>query len=89
MSEIFLKKYWEEGEILFYMHFQDGWAQRQIEISPEGTKFLSLVNWKKGGPMLYDGKLDKLELDGNEFIAKEEFEKAWSQNPEPERHQKS
>jgi len=31
MQEVFIKKYWNEDDILFYMHFQNGDAVRQIE----------------------------------------------------------
>jgi hypothetical protein len=77
MKEIFIKKHWYEEDTLFYMHFQDGRAVRQIEISPSGIKYLSLKNPVQGESALYDQSLDDLELDQEDFISENEFETAW------------
>jgi hypothetical protein len=77
MKEVFIKKYWDEEGVLFYLHFQGETAVRQIEITSKDKKLLSLSNPVKSGSMLYDQKLNELELKSEDFITKEEFEKAW------------
>lgn len=80
MKEIFIKKYWDEGDILFYLHFKDGVSVRQIEISPTGTKYLSAENPIQGESILYDKELEHLELEPSDFITKEEFDNVWKAN---------
>lgn len=79
MRELFVKKYWEEENIWFYIHFKNEEAMRQIEISPKGKVFLSLNTPQKGDSMLYDQPLRDLDLQDSDFITKEEFEKVWSE----------
>jgi hypothetical protein len=78
MKEIFVKKYWEEEDILFYLHFQDNDAVRQIEISEGKMLFLSDKEPIQGDNFLYDQSLDELEFDKNDYISKEEFEEIWA-----------
>lgn len=77
MKEKFVRKYWSEDDILFYIHFSNDIAIRQIEISGNSKIYLSedipIVNES----MLYDQSIEDLELDEIDFISKEEFEKAW------------
>lgn len=77
MKEKFVKKYWSEDDILFYIHFIDGIAIRQIEISGKSRIYLSLDNPIVNESMLYDQNIEDLELNENDFISKEEFEKKW------------
>ena len=79
MSDVFVKKYWQEnGGIMFYYHFEDGWAVRQIEISQGNTVRLSLENPTQGESMLADQPLSEADLEERDFISKEEFEAAWN-----------
>lgn len=80
MKEIFIKKYWEEEDILFYLHFQNGEAVRQIEIAANTKTFLSLNNPIQGDSMLYDKTLESLDIDEKDFISKDEFDKVWYSN---------
>jgi hypothetical protein len=77
MKEVFVKKHWPEDNILFYIHFQDGKAVRQIEVSPNGKKHLSVENPTDGDSMLYDQGFETLDLEEKDLISKEEFEKSW------------
>lgn len=77
MEEIFVKKYWEEEDILFYIHFQDGMATRQVEFSG-GTKILLSVDEPtKNESKLYDQSLEDLEISNQDFISQNEFEEIW------------
>lgn len=78
MKEKFVKKYWEEEDTLFYLHFQDGQAIRQIEITSKGEKFLSLDNPTSDGSALYDQSLESLDLQDSDFITKQDFDKVWN-----------
>lgn len=77
MEEKFIKKHWHEEDILFYIHFRNNIAIRQIEISENNKVYLSEDNSLVNGSMLYNQSLGELELNENDFISKEEFEKAW------------
>ncbi|WP_144915222.1 hypothetical protein [Mucilaginibacter frigoritolerans] len=77
MKDQFIEKYWTEEDVLFYIHFKDGSAVQQIEISQKGKRFLSLEVPVMDGSMLCDQSIDQLDFDQNDFITKDEFEKNW------------
>lgn len=79
MKEIFIKKYWDEEDVLFYLHFQNEEAIAQVEITPKGKVFLSLENPRENTSMLYDQSLDELALEERDFITKEEFYRIWNE----------
>lgn len=79
MNEIFVKKYWEEEDVLFYMHFENGDAIRQIEITSNNRVYLDVQHPIQGESMLYDQKLDELDLNEENFITKEAFNKVWEE----------
>ena len=79
MQELFVRKYWDEEDVLFYLHFQNGEAIEQVEITPNGKVFLSLENFGKDTSMLYDQSLDDLDLEDKDFITKEEFYRIWNE----------
>lgn len=78
MKNTFVKKYWEEEKILFYLHFQAGAVVRQIEVNANGKVFLSEKCPIRGDSMLYDQALQDLDLQENDFISEQEFEEVWS-----------
>jgi len=77
MKEVFVKKYWEEEDVLFYIHFRKGEAIRQVEKTSEGVTFLSTESHLQEGSMLYDQSLDELDLVESDFISKYEFDEIW------------
>jgi hypothetical protein len=78
MRDFFVKKYWEEENVLFYVHFHNGATIRQIEKTSEGTVFLSSENKQQGEPILYDQSLDDLDLNESDFITEVEFNTIWN-----------
>ena len=68
MEEVFVKKYWDEEDVLFYLHFQNGEAIRQVEIKSTLTVKLTSSNPSNGDSMLYDQSLDDLDLKESDFI---------------------
>lgn len=79
MKNVFIKKYWEEDCIWFYLHFQDGKAVEQIEVTSKGKVFLSIDHPNKNGSMLYDQGIEELSLEEGDFITEEEFSKVWNE----------
>jgi hypothetical protein len=77
MQDFFVRKYWKEEDVLFYLHFKGDEAVRQIEVSDRGKIFLSLDNPIKGESILYDQSINDLDLHADDFITKQEFEKIW------------
>jgi len=67
MEEVFIKKYWPEEDIVFYIHYQNGYAVEQIEIAPIGKFFLSLDNPREKDSMLSDQPLSEADLDPNDL----------------------
>ena len=65
MNKKFIKKYWEEENILFYLHFENGNAVRQIEITPDTKILTSEDNHIQGESFLYDQSLDELDLESH------------------------
>jgi hypothetical protein len=79
MKDLFIKKYWAEDDVLFYLHFQNGEAVEQIEVTSSGSVFLSVENPIQGDSMLYDQTIEELDLNERDFIGEEEFINAWNQ----------
>jgi len=79
MKEIYIKKYWDEENVLFYLHFQDDKAVRQVEITPTSKVLLTLDSPKIGDTMLYDQSLEELELKEADFIMEVEFNEIWEE----------
>ena len=78
MKQTYIKKYWQDEGILFFLHFQDEMAIRQIETSALGKKLLTLNNPIDGESVLYDQNLKDLDLREEDFITQEEFEAEWN-----------
>jgi hypothetical protein len=78
IKDIYIKKFWDEENVLFLTHFSDNYAVRQIEVWQDKTLYLSEENIYQDDSMLYDGKYDELDLKDTEFITYEEFEKEWA-----------
>ena len=73
----YIRKYWEEENVMYYLHFVGENAVRQIEIEPDETIYLSTDKPIYEDYSLYDQDLSSLDLTPEEFITKEEFEKVW------------
>jgi len=78
MKKVFIRKYWEEEDILYYLHFENQDAVRQIEISKGEKKCFSIKNPNQTD-VIYDQNLDELDLNEEDFISEEEFNKAWKE----------
>lgn len=77
MKETFVKKYWDQEDILYFLHFKDNDAVRQIEISGGKMLFLNIDN-RDDAKLIYDQSLDELELNEDYCITGDEFEVAWN-----------
>ena len=77
MENVFVKYYWDEEDTWYYVHYVDGWAVRQIELSPEGNSYLTKEN-AEDYEVMADQQLDKDELQPDNFISPQEFEEAWN-----------
>lgn len=75
----YIKKYWDEEEIMFYLCFEGEEAIKQIEVTANDIILLSKDHPIKGGCFLYDQKLSDLELEEGDFISEKEFEEMWNQ----------
>jgi hypothetical protein len=76
MTETFIKKYWDEGDVLYYLHFTGNDAIRQIEITEDNKVYLD-IDEPVQALYIYDQNLEDLELDEEDFISKKEFDEAW------------
>lgn len=73
MTELFIKKNWDEDGTIFYLHFQNNIAIAQVEISDNSRVILTKERPIIGNAMLYDQSIDELELDEKDYITKNEF----------------
>ena len=77
MKDQFIKKYWEEENTLFYVHFHNSMAVRQVEVRPDKKVFLSAEHPDADDTTLYDQSMDDLALEGKDFITGKEFDQVW------------
>ena len=78
MEEVFVKKKWVENDVTYYLHFQNGQAVAQIEVTQDNKVYLSIESPVQGNSMLYDQALEELELEEGDYISKDDFLKVWS-----------
>lgn len=78
MNDIFIKKKWDEEDIVFYIHFKNDVAIRQMEIYPNEIRYLSESNPFYKDSWLCDQSLETLDFEKNDFIDKIEFETLWN-----------
>lgn len=78
MKDVFIKKYWDEEDVMYYLHFQGEDAVRQIEIERDKKIFLDREHPDFGEYGLTDAYLSQLTLDKEDVISREEFETAWA-----------
>ena len=76
-NRIYIKKEWDEENILFYLEFENDYAIKQIEVQGNKKVRLSQEHPIEGESFLYDQTLSELELDPQDFITKDEFYKIW------------
>ena len=76
MTETFIKKYWDERDVLYYLHFKGNDAIRQIEIAGDNKVYLA-INEPAQALDIYDQDLEDLDLHEEDYISKEEFDEAW------------
>lgn len=77
MDNCFVKKYWKEEGILFYIHFQDGVAIKQLEVSSQEKVYLTLDSPILGDHTLCDQRLNSLTLSDSDYISEKEFQEVW------------
>lgn len=78
MEDLYIKKFWEEESVTFYIHFRSDKAVRQVEISSTGKVLLSEDAPIRGNSMLYDQSLSDLNIGVSDFISQNEFELIWT-----------
>ena len=78
MKKVFIKRYWEEEDITFYIAFLNEDAIKQIEISSDGVFLTSEKYPINENSMLYDQDFSDLDLSEFSLISEEEFMKVWN-----------
>ncbi len=78
MEELYIKKYWQENNLTFYIHFNGDKAMRQIEVSEDNIVLLLQEEPVKGNSVLYDQSLGDLELQPEDYITEAEFNANWN-----------
>lgn len=76
-KNIFIKKEYEEEDVVIYLHFKGEYAVRQMEISSDGITRLSEAHPISGEHFLYDQKFSDINWASQDFISQEEFENKW------------
>ncbi|SMP29191.1 hypothetical protein [Chryseobacterium profundimaris] len=68
MKEVFVKKYWDEEDVLFYLHFQDNEVVRQLEITSTSKLNITLNNPIKDADEFGDFIINKHKGSAGTFI---------------------
>lgn len=78
MKDLYIKKFWDEENILFYLHSRDNVIVRQIEIQGTRKVCLDEKNPCQGEYALADVTLSELDIEYPVYITEEEFESVWN-----------
>ncbi|MEE1207535.1 MAG: hypothetical protein UHP27_05110 [Muribaculaceae bacterium] len=78
MIDRYIRKYWEEENVEYFLHFRDEEAIRQIEVHPDKIVMLSTEHPVDDESFLYDQNYSDIEWNVKDFISAEEFDKTWN-----------
>ena len=78
MIDRYIRKYWEEENVEYFLHFRDEEAIRQIEVHPDKIVMLSTEHPVDDESFLYDQNYSDIEWNVKAFISAEEFDKTWN-----------
>lgn len=78
MDDLFIKKKWDEENVVFYIHFKNNVAVRQLEVYPNEKRYLSESNPFYQDSGLCDQSLETLDIEENDYISELEFDNAWN-----------
>lgn len=76
-SVTYVKKYWNEEDTTFYIHFVGEYAVRQIEVCSGVSACVSVEGPIYGEHMLCDQDLHSLHFSASDFISKSDFDNIW------------
>lgn len=77
-KDIYVRRKWEEEDIIIYLHFIGENAVRQMEV------FLDkIIKTSKNNPIsedsyLYDQNFSDIKWDESDFISEDEFNEKWN-----------
>lgn len=77
-KNIYIKKYWDEEDTTFYIHFNGDYAVRQINITPLGVILSADEKPVCDNTFLYDQKFSDIDWEPSDFITEEEFNNKWN-----------
>jgi Predicted phosphatase homologous to the C-terminal domain of histone macroH2A1 len=77
VNRIYIKKKWDEENIIFYLEFENDYAIKQMEIHGNTIVRLSQEHPVEGEFFLYDQTLSDLEIEPHDYITEDEFYKIW------------
>lgn len=79
MKELFIKEYWDEEHVLYYLHVRNDMIVRQIEATIQRTLYFDVDNPTQGECFMCDVPFSELEKDEWNYISKEEFDRKWNE----------
>ncbi|NPD80803.1 hypothetical protein HPS57_02265 [Prevotella sp. PINT] len=79
-GNIYIKKKYDDENVVIYIHFQGENAVRQIEVYPDNIIKLSEELPICGDTFLYDQDFSDIVWDSEDFITEKEFNKIWNKN---------
>lgn len=78
MGDLYIKKFWNEEGIMFYLHFQDDIIIEQIEIQGMRKVCLDEKHPCQGEYSLADVTFSELDIEDPIYITKQEFDAVWN-----------
>jgi len=74
----YVKRKWDEEDVVYYLHFRGENAVRQMEIHSDHIVRLSEKDPVSGDSYLYDQNFSDIEWQAEDFIDKYEFDRVWN-----------
>lgn len=79
-GNIYIKKKYDDENVVIYIHFQGGNAVRQIEVYVDNLIKLSEEQPICGDAFLYDQDFSDICWNSDDFITEKEFNEIWNKN---------
>lgn len=77
-KDIYVRRKWEEENIIIYLHFIEENAVRQMEVFPNKVVKISKNNPISEDSYLYDQNFSDIKWDESDFISEDEFNEKWN-----------
>lgn len=78
MEDLYIKKYWDEENIMYYFHVHNDVVVRQIEIQDGEKNCSDIAHSLQDNASIADICFSEMEIDNPAYVTRQEFDSVWN-----------